>query len=716
MAETTNSTTEPPAGPTAAPRWAVTPWLGVPRWMWAAATTAAVLLIGPGFAPGAWLNLDLVVVAKPPLPTGTWGLGPELPRRVPLWIPITWLSSIINGEVVARFLIVAAIATACCGAYRMVGRGALTGVTAAVLYGLGPFFTTRIAVGHWMVVWAMALLPWAVGPLLRPLQFPRRILWWSAALGVAGVYGGILAGAFVIAGLVVDRESPDGRPMRRRAVALLAFVVGQLPWLVPLVVVGADGSHRHLADSSVFAPPLAGVGDLARLTAGLGFWDPPFQIGKGAPFLTGAIGLILLGLAVIGTSSLPRAWGRPVTVIGVLALVLSASSAAPGLEHVTSWFTATTLGAPLRETQRYLAPFLLWTAPAAALGASARGRARMGEGKGQRGARRPGRGGQCRPARGRAGPGQRRGVGVLRAAVPATFPDEWAQAKATVEADPGTVVAFPWFQYFTLDVADNRLVLNVVPYYFGGDVIASTDPGLSADRVQEGADPREQSIADLADRARAGEPVADRLAAMGVRWLVLQHEINWEAYTGVLSDPGLEPTVVGDSLTLYRVVPWKGNVVTESGTEVASDPLISPWLRLDPSAAATWAAPYQDGSRHGTETAGETADGLVLLPAGSGPVWFWPALLVLLADAITIGAIVVSVVDTSTTDGPAPVTARAHRPDVGRVDPAGARRAIATSTVVLVMAAALVVGGCGVGRAQDSRPSRRGDRRRPADH
>ena len=74
------------------------PLLGVPRWCWLAATLAGLVLVGPGLAPGAWLNLDLVVLADNPLPRGAWGLGPELPRRVPLWIPIAWLSALGHGE------------------------------------------------------------------------------------------------------------------------------------------------------------------------------------------------------------------------------------------------------------------------------------------------------------------------------------------------------------------------------------------------------------------------------------------------------------------------------------------------------------------------------------------------------------------------------------------------------------------------------------------
>jgi hypothetical protein len=225
-----------------------------------------------------------------------------------------------------------------------------------------------------------------------------------------------------------------------------------------------------------------------------------------------------------------------------------------------------------------------------------------------------------------------------------TFPSEWAEARRQVAAEPGTVVAFPWFEYFSLDIADNRLVLNVVPFWFGGDTVASTDPMLTPEPAQESTDPREASGARIAEAARAGEPVADALARLGVRWVVLQHDIGWQTYTGVLDDPGLEPVVEGPTLTLYRVRPWAGLVVGEGGEALDADPVVSPLMTVPASGPATWAAPYQDGWLRGTSAATQTADGLVALPGGSGPVWFWPAVVVLVADLVVLAAVVATAI------------------------------------------------------------------------
>jgi hypothetical protein len=215
---------------------------------------------------------------------------------------------------------------------------------------------------------------------------------------------------------------------------------------------------------------------------------------------------------------------------------------------------------------------------------------------------------------------------------PVQLSPEWAEARAAIDREPGTVLALPWFQYYTLDLARDRLVLGIAPYYFGGDVIAASDPRLTAERRAEVADPRDDVIEGLVEAARAGEPVAERAAASGVRWVVRQHDVDWQAYTGVADDPGLELVVSGPELDLYRVRGWGGPVVDADGSTPRVTSVVSPLLLVDGTEAAVLSRPFQTGWMRGLSAASRSEAGTVALPAGSGPVWFWPALLVLAAD------------------------------------------------------------------------------------
>jgi hypothetical protein len=227
---------------------------------------------------------------------------------------------------------------------------------------------------------------------------------------------------------------------------------------------------------------------------------------------------------------------------------------------------------------------------------------------------------------------------------PASFPKEWRDARQLVHEQPGTVVALPWYQYFTLDIAHNHLVLNVVPYYFGGDVLASSDPHLAPGPQQEAPDPREVPMNAIVADARNGQEISDRLVSLGIRWVVLQHDVDWKLYTGIPADRGLERVVSGATLDLYRVNAWRGPVLGDDGAAVPTQTIVGPLRQIDRSGSATFLAPYQSGWLRGWSSASRTPTGLIGLPPGAGLLWFWPALVVLGADLVVLATLLSSVV------------------------------------------------------------------------
>ena len=169
------------------------------------------------------------------MPQGVWGLGPELPRRLPFMVPLAWLSSVVDGTVVAKALLVAVFAVAFVGAQRLVAdRAVPTRVASGLLYAASPFLLTRVATGYLGVALMMAVLPWVLPRLSAPSGSIRRTLLAAAALGACGVTGGMVAVVVAAAGLLSEsRRRPRG--------GALAGLVWQLPWLGPGGVVDAPG-------------------------------------------------------------------------------------------------------------------------------------------------------------------------------------------------------------------------------------------------------------------------------------------------------------------------------------------------------------------------------------------------------------------------------------------------------------------------------------------
>lgn len=601
-------------------------WAGAPAWVWGLGLVLAVVILGPGLGPGALMNLDLLLFEQTPLASGVWGLGPELPRRLPLWVPIAWAGSLGLGAAVGKAIVVVALVGGFVGTHRLstavlVGRPgasyparsvAIAATASGVIYAAGPFVLTRVAVGHWPVVVTMALLPWALPDLFGREASLRRIGLWAVLFGLGGVYGATIGGVVLLAGFL---GAPAGQIARRSVV----WVAGQTSWLVSMAVVATLTLDRSMAPAEAFASRIDDVGDLGRLFAGLGFWNTGFQLGLTQPGLAAVCGAVFVVLAVVGAWWLPPAWRGRCLAVAAFSLALAAVTTVPGIDEAFTRFTDTLLGAPFREPQRNLAPLLLVVALCAPLGAL------------RISTRLPGvLGGPLEVlplllAVVLVAPSLWGLEGQLR---PVDLPGEWDAARDLVDDEPGTVLALPWFQYFTADVADNRLVLMPLPAYLGGDVIAASDPEIGDRAVQEVGDPREAVAGDIVAAARQGRPVSDELAALGVRWVALLHDVDWRLYTGVIDDPGLEERVGGDSITLYEVDGWRGPVTDTEGAVVDTTPLLSPLLDVEASGPATYAAPFQRGWARGWHLAERDTTGQIALPGGSGPVWYWPSLLV----------------------------------------------------------------------------------------
>ena len=593
-------------------------------WPWLAGTTLGLVVLGPALAPGALFNLDLVLTPDIPVPQGVWGLGPELPRRLPFMVPLAWASTVVDGTVVAKALLVAVFAVAFVGAQRLVAvRGVPTRLAAGLLYAASPFLVTRVATGYLGVALAAAVLPWCLPHLLRPSASIARTLLAGAALGACGISGGIFAAMAAGAGLLA--EGPGRRPVR----VLSAVLVGQFLWLVPGVIVFRQGVR--LAGGGDFATRASGLGGPFRVLAGHGFWQDAFQVGHGQVAVA-LVGAGLLVLAVLGHRDLPAPWRRPAGWLAAAAVGVALASALPGLDTLFERVAQTPVGAPLREGQRLLPLYLVWVAPAAALGVR-----RLADGV--TGPRRvawlalP-----LAAATWLALPGLWAAGGQLD---PVRIPDEWAQARQVVRDGGGTVVSLPWAQYFNLNVAGARRVNDVMPLYLGGDVLVASDPNLD-DPAQERADGRESAMDLLALRVRAGEPVGRQLADLGVRWVVLQHDIDWQTYLSLREDPDLRRVVDGPTLELFEVTGWEGEVVADDGSVLEADSPIAPFTGLAGSGPATWSRPGAAGWLRGLEPASVGADGRLRLPGGTGPVWYWPALVVLVGDLIWLGTVVVA--------------------------------------------------------------------------
>ena len=592
----------PPSGMDASPRRTVAQLV--------VGMAVAILCLGPALRPGSLLGLDLVFPPRVAMPTGLWGLGPALPRRLPIGALVSLLSAVAGGAAAGKLLLCACLVAGFVGVARLTADARVgVWVGAGLLYTLNPFTLTRLTVGHWTVLAAWAALPWTLPSLLAEDADRSRFARAAVVMGLTGFVGGTLSG--VVVAVRIARTRTDA------AWCLVRWLPAQIPWLAPGAVV-AITNPPHRAGSSAFVTDARGVPGLLRVVAGQGFWRHPSQIGPHGAGVA-IIGGVLLLLALAGERSLAPNIRRSMAVVALSGFVIAVAPTLPGLGTVFDWLASTAVGGPLREAQRALPLFLVWLAPAAAIGTA------------------------------RLFPGRQAALaGVVVATVaavttlgglwgaggritPLRFPPEWSRARAIVQDRAGPVLALPWHQYMNVSFDGGRRTLDPLPDFFGGDVVSNSDPEL-AEGAREVADSREHALSMKLELVRRGEMQGRVLAENGIRWLVVRHEADWRAYAALWHDPLLVNRVHGPTLDLLEVVPWRGYAVSERGTPLRSHSVLPPMRVVARSGPAVVARSASSGWLRGWRRAGKTADGQLRLPAGGGLVWYWPALFVVGAE------------------------------------------------------------------------------------
>lgn len=588
--------------------------------VWLVGAALGVAFVGPGLGSGALLNLDLVATDQWPAPRSFWGLGPELARAVPFEMALSGMAWLVGGDVAVKAYFVLAIATAFVGAHRLarqLGSPPLARWSTAFLYAASPFLLTRVGVGHLTMVGAFALLPWVQRRLLVPSEQPWRTFLAAAALATMGFYGGILAVVSIGAGLLLDR------PRRVLAVAGAA-VTSQLAWLVPGAIQLAQGPD--LGDASNFPSGLATWAAVPRVLTGHGFWQSRFQAGGEPAALLTIVAVVIVGLTAMAWRQLEWRWSGPAVLAAAIAMTAMLADAIPGLDNVYDALTALPGLAALREPQRLAPLVVLPIAIAVPSGASVlawrvptlwRSSVRLV------------------PLAIAVMLGSSSLWGIDGALRPHQIPPSWAEARALTRAEPGTILVLPWHRYQNSAIAGERRVLSPALQFFGPDVIASSDLELDSP-TRETIDPREPHVEALLADLQTGRPVADRLAAIGIRWVLIVHDVDYETYLPMVDEVGVASRQSDLSLDLVEVTTWRDDGVDRAGGPFA--PLASAG-----DGATVWHEPWAPGWFRGLTPASESPTGLVGLPGGNHRVWYWPALIVTLGHVVGISLVLVAV-------------------------------------------------------------------------
>ncbi|MCB1263183.1 MAG: hypothetical protein KDB56_01025 [Mycobacterium sp.] len=526
----------PPQQTRRAARWAVPGY----------ALALSLLVTAPLLAPGYLLLRDAVSTPRSYLSDAALGLGESAPRAVPQDVALAVASSVVDGGLVVKALLITGLLLAGWGAARLARQvlpetgvaGQLVAATVAVW---NPFVAERLLQGHWSLLVGYGCLPWVAGAVLRLRTDGPAAGAWAAMVFFVALAGltptGVLLAAVV--GLVcVAAPGPGVGRVRCAVPVLAAAVVTAGPWLAASVLGGALRSPQDsgLAPFAARAEPFLGtLGSLAGLG---GIWNAEAVPQSRATPWAVAGTVVLLSVVACGIPALlRRRVATPLLALAAVSVALPAAMATgPGLALLRAGTEAAPGLAMLRDGQKWVAlampgyalagagaVLLLrrWLPPAvAAL--------------------------LCCSAVLAGLPDLAWGVGGEVRSV--HYPAGWHQVADRINADPQPVAVLPVESMRRFGWAGHAPVLDPLPRWVHAEVLSTGDL-LVGGRTVLGEGGRARQVQRLL--LSGADPAALREA--GVGWVVL--ETGTPGTTGS-AEATLRrlPVVYRDAdLTLYRV-------------------------------------------------------------------------------------------------------------------------------------------------------------------
>ena len=506
---------------------------------YALALTFAVT--APLLSPGYLLIRDAVSTPRSYLSDSAIGLGESAPRAVPQDFAVAVLSAAVDGGVIVKALLIAALWVAGWGAGRLSGQllpdaglpGQLVAVTVAMW---NPFVAERLLQGHWSLLLGYGCLPWVASAVIQWRADPRPAHWaplvfWIALAGFTPT--GLIMAAVV--GLVC--AAGPGR-IRCATTVLGIAAAAALPWLTASALGTALSAPQSAGLASFAARAEPGLGTLGSLAGLGGLWNAAAVPDSRTTGFAVVATVVLLAVVACGVPVLVRRHStEPLVILAVAAVLVPAAMAtAPGMAALRAGVDAVPGLAVLRDAQKWVALAMpgyalagaaavlvlrRWVRPALAALA-------------------------CCAALVAVLPDLAWGVGG--ALHPVRYPPGWAAMAQQVNADPQTVAALPIGTMRRFAWSGAAPVLDPLPRWVKADVLTTGDL-LIAGKTVAGEGGRAREVQRLLE---SGTDPAE-LNRAGVGWLVVQRGTPGAMGEAQRTLQRLSPAYSDADIALYRI-------------------------------------------------------------------------------------------------------------------------------------------------------------------
>jgi hypothetical protein len=515
----------------------------------------SLTILGFLLKPGYILTLDMVFGPSPK--SDIYGIsGP------PAWGGQIWLSSLIQISssiiptwVIQKMILVLILFLSGVSAYSLIEtKSRVPRYFAGILYMINPFVYARFLAGHWVILLAYAITPFAIKYFLKFLDNPSRqnILKTLVPLVFISVSShvlilNLLAFLVIFCFKAVELGTRIKRVIPSLLVLALALLAINAYWLLPAATAEDTLLHQITEkDFLVFAPYGGGWTVPFSLATMHGFWNPLYVYARDIVLLSHLFFYFILFLALWGfASNYKDKRVQSFAAIGIISFLLSMGIMGP----FKPLFENVWILRGFRDSQKFVALLVLSYAYLGALGLD-EVQKRL---KTQR---------------------VNRSLGVLVVGLllitpfaynfvqvgfwgqvkPSHYPEDWYRANEFLNQDEQdfNVLFLPWHAYMGFDFVNNRLktIVNPSDVFFDKPVIYGNNidsGGIHTESTNPG-----QLYLENVWAGENMENLGEKLRPLNVKYVILVKEADYRKYDFLGQQEDLAPVWQSENLIIYK--------------------------------------------------------------------------------------------------------------------------------------------------------------------
>jgi len=438
---------------------------------------------------------------------------------------------------------------------------------AGLLYMLNPYTYIRLVVGHWLILFAYAVLPLALKSFIEMLdRWDRRSLAKAVFLtSLVAFNAHTLFIAFLIFGIIVAFRLYHERSISLVKPALLfsaGFLFLNAYWLIPALAGREESLIANISgeDLAVFAPKIASFSALFTLASMHGFWRQGYIYAKDFIPFWQLLFVAVLFLAVHGLVSCYRDkrqgfYVKAFFAIWAVGLILAAGIRSPFAGAFEFLFDHLPLIKGMRDTHKFVTMLALSYAYLGALGLTEMEKTLKK-------------------------PMIKKSVAAIFLIVPllysftffngfagqikaTDYPDDWYKVSQFLSRDEGEfkVLFLPWHLYMDFHWVPNKdkRIANPAPHFFDKEVISAKNIEVRG-IYRQVYTPVELYIDYLLANRDKIDNFGELVSVLNVKYILLTKEADYEKYFFLFNQSDLELVMETENFYVFRNREYIGRV------------------------------------------------------------------------------------------------------------------------------------------------------------